>query len=91
MLEFKNGDRRYLGYSFSEILANKYRDIDKKFDLIIPIPINEKRLKTRGFNQSEILCRALTDTGKVNVPRTIAGGRCELETDTGDIEISISK
>lgn len=32
-----------------------------------------------------------TDTGKVNVPRTIAGGRCELETDTGDIEISISK
>lgn len=30
-----------------------------------------------------------TDTGRINVPNSITGGRCEIETDTGDIKISI--
>ena len=29
-----------------------------------------------------------TDTGDVNVPRTTGGGRCEINTDTGDITIT---
>ena len=28
-----------------------------------------------------------TDTGSVNVPKTVGGGRCEITTDTGDIKI----
>lgn len=31
-----------------------------------------------------------TDTGKVNVPKTISGGRCEVTTDTGDITITVN-
>lgn len=30
-----------------------------------------------------------TDTGRVEVPKTITGGRCEITTDTGDIRIEI--
>jgi len=30
-----------------------------------------------------------TDTGDVDVPQTITGGRCEITTDTGDVEIKI--
>lgn len=30
-----------------------------------------------------------TDTGDVDVPETIAGGKCEINTDTGDIKIKI--
>ena len=30
-----------------------------------------------------------TDTGSVDVPKTISGGRCEITTDTGDIRISV--
>ena len=30
-----------------------------------------------------------TDTGNIDVPKTITGGRCEITTDTGDIKISI--
>lgn len=30
-----------------------------------------------------------TDTGRVRVPATAVGGRCEITTDTGDIEITI--
>ncbi len=32
---------------------------------------------------------AETDTGKVDVPKTVSGGICEINTDTGDIKISI--
>ncbi len=32
-----------------------------------------------------------TDTGEKDVPNTHTGGRCEITTDTGDIEIRISK
>ncbi|MBE6671636.1 MAG: DUF4097 domain-containing protein [Ruminococcaceae bacterium] len=31
-----------------------------------------------------------TDTGKVNVPKSTTGGKCEITTDTGDIIISIN-
>ncbi len=30
-----------------------------------------------------------TDTGSVNVPKSTDGGRCEIETDTGDIKITV--
>lgn len=33
---------------------------------------------------------AETDTGRVDVPKTTTGGKCEIETDTGNIKISIS-
>ncbi len=32
-----------------------------------------------------------TDTGRIRVPKTVTGGRCEIITDTGDIEIQIQK
>ena len=30
-----------------------------------------------------------TDTGRVDVPKTVEGGRCEITTDTGDIKITV--
>lgn len=32
-----------------------------------------------------------TDTGDVDVPDTVSGGRCEITTDTGDVEIRIKQ
>ena len=32
---------------------------------------------------------AETDTGRINVPKNGNGGRCEIETDTGDIKITV--
>ena len=31
-----------------------------------------------------------TDTGHVNVPKTIVGGRCEITTDTGDVDMIVN-
>ena len=32
-----------------------------------------------------------TDTGRISVPDTVTGGRCEITTDTGNINVSIQK
>ena len=42
-----------------------------------------------GTLLSEKVFFANSDTGRVDVPKTINGGRCEITTDTGDIKINI--
>ena len=43
----------------------------------------------KGSLRSEKVFIARTDTGHVDVPKTITGGRCEITTDTGDIHITV--
>ena len=42
-----------------------------------------------GTLRSEKIFFAESDTGKISVPRSVTGGKCEITTDTGDIEIEI--
>ena len=43
----------------------------------------------KGSLLSKKVFIAKTDTGKVDVPKTISGGRCEITTATGDIIITV--
>ncbi len=43
----------------------------------------------KGSLLTEKVFIANTDTGRVDVPKSATGGRCEIATDTGDIEINI--
>ena len=42
-----------------------------------------------GSLMSEKVFIAKTDTGHINVPKTVNGGRCEITTDTGNIKITV--
>jgi len=43
----------------------------------------------KGTLLSEKVFMANSDTGKISFHKTVTGGRCEIETDTGDIKIQI--
>ncbi|MBE6870677.1 MAG: DUF4097 domain-containing protein [Ruminococcaceae bacterium] len=43
----------------------------------------------RGSLLSDKVFIAKTDTGKIDVPNTTAGGRCEITTNTGDITVKV--
>lgn len=45
----------------------------------------------RGSLLSEKVFIAAADTGKVDVPNTVTGGKCQITTDTGDIVITIEE
>lgn len=55
---------KVLGRAYGEklITSSHYQDID----YLIPVPLHQKRFRRRGFNQSEELCRGLTQS--MNVP-----------------------
>lgn len=44
----------------------------------------------KGSLLSDKIFMVETDTGKIDVPQSTSGGKCEISTDTGDIKISIS-
>lgn len=45
----------------------------------------------RGTLKSEKVFLTDTSTGWINVPKTTSGGRCEITTSTGNIDIAILK
>lgn len=44
-----------------------------------------------GSLLSDKVFTAKTDTGRISVPKTTTGGKCEITTDTGDIDITIKE
>ncbi|MGL5123536.1 MAG: ComF family protein [Fusobacteriaceae bacterium] len=53
--DYKLKNRKYLGNVLSIIVESKIKKImrEEKIDIVIPVPINEKRMLERGFNQVE--------------------------------------
>lgn len=43
-----------------------------------------------GTLLSEKVFLVESDTGEINVPKTVSGGRCEIRTDIGDIQIELA-
>ncbi|MFC1495872.1 ComF family protein [Candidatus Margulisiibacteriota bacterium] len=69
---FKFKKRGRLAKPLSLLMSNyiNHHLWKKSIDLLIPVPLHEKRLQERGFNQSELLCLNITKT--LNLP-TVAG------------------
>ena len=67
ILQYKFNDKAYLYKTFCEfIVANKkVFDFIKKYDIIISVPIHKKRMKTRGYNQSELIAKELAKRTKL--------------------------
>lgn len=66
IISFKQNGIKHIGETFAWLIERKFNELNLNVDMIIPVPINDNRLKERGFNQSEILAGELVSTGKVN-------------------------
>jgi len=65
---FKYSGFKKLKYRLGEFLVKRIYTIinSQPVDLIVPVPLHKKREKSRGYNQSALLCEAII--GKLNVP-----------------------
>jgi ComF family protein len=62
---FKFSGRKDVGRCLVRLVEKKIVAFSTKFDSIIPLPVTEKRLKERGFNQSFIISEEISKmTGK---------------------------
>ncbi len=57
---------RAVAEPLGERLAACLADLHWPIDLIVPVPLHQERLRTRGYNQAEMLARALSH--RVGVP-----------------------
>ncbi len=58
---FKFLSGKYLHGFLSECLERKYADIEENIDLITFIPMTKKARRKRGYNQSELLAKGLSE------------------------------
>ncbi len=69
ILNYKFKEKAYLYKSFARIIANDEvfkKQFINKYDCIISVPIHKKRLKTRGYNQSELIAKEVSKLCKMN-------------------------
>lgn len=66
MLKYKFNSNRYLAKGFAEILYKKIIKFKLEPDIIIPVPISDKRMFERGFNQSDLIAKYLSQLSNYN-------------------------
>lgn len=74
IINFKFNDESYKYKMFAEfitkniIFSNKRAfQIIKSYDIIIPVPISKKRLKQRGYNQSQLIAKQLANAMEIQL------------------------
>jgi ComF family protein len=65
ILNFKYQDARYLGDLIAEKIAETVLKIEMEFDVVIPVPSHYIRRWFRGYNQSEILARLISERTQI--------------------------
>ncbi len=58
-IKYKFGEQNYRYKAFANFIIKdkKICGFLKKYDIIIPVPISKKRIKQRGYNQSELIIK----------------------------------
>lgn len=69
ILKYKFQDKSYLYKTFVNFLLKneKFFEIIKSYDTIIPVTISKKRQKERGYNQSYLLAKDIAQKTGINI------------------------
>ena len=60
VLSFKYRNLRAIANCLGDFMAGYYKVNNLTGDILVPVPLNEKRIRDRGYNQSELLARAIS-------------------------------
>jgi len=72
VLDLKYNRRKYVVPFMAKKMLLKFEDFGAMPDIVVPVPITEKRYKNRGFNQAELLADELA---------SLTGNQFEVKTD----------
>ena len=70
--KMKYADQPMIGYQLGQQAAREmqYTDFFDEIDVIIPIPLHPKRLRERGYNQSEFIARGISEVTGIPMDTT---------------------
>lgn len=58
-----------LARPMGELLADYLAQNPLPVDLLVPVPLHRRRRRERGFNQAELLCRAMSSRSEIEIDR----------------------
>lgn len=63
LIDYKFNDKPYLYKTFASIILSNKKIVDfiNNYEIIIPIPIHRKRIINRGYNQSELIAKEISN------------------------------
>lgn len=69
LIEYKFGEQSYLFHLFCEMFVKNKNACEflKSYDIIIPVPIHKKRKNQRGYNQSELIAKELSNKTGITI------------------------
>lgn len=59
VLKFKNDNAKYLAPHMAKFMLNRLKQETVSFDLILPVPLSEKSLDKRKYNQASLLAEEI--------------------------------
>lgn len=72
IFSLKYSGRKYMAHPIGEIMKDKLEVEELTADVIVPVPIHERRRRTRGFNQTEEIGKDLAErTGMELLPDAV--------------------
>lgn len=71
MLSYKFHNTKYVGMAFAEILTGLIRKYNIDADIIIAVPISKERLRERGYNQSAVIAKKVSEFTKIKYKEDI--------------------
>lgn len=62
ILRYKFSNQAYLNHFFAQMIAKNVenRKLLQQYDLIIPVPMHQKKMQKRGYNQTELVANELS-------------------------------
>lgn len=88
ILQYKFHDKVYLANMFFEFFVKneKVCGFLKKYDIIIPVPMSNKKIAQRGYNQSELVARKISKYTAIPIEKQVL-----LKQKDNQIQSSLNK
>ncbi len=69
IINYKFNDKSYIYKTLSKYMLKNENFIEKikSYDIILPVPISSKRNKERGYNQSELIAREISNMAQLQM------------------------
>ena len=88
IIQYKFNNKSYLYKTFCEFIVKNKKTFDfiKSYDIIIPVPMHNRKKALRGYNQSELIAKELAKTAKIKIVTDVL-----IKTKNNKVQSSLNK
>ena len=88
IIQYKFNNKSYLYKTFCEFIVKNKKAFDfiKSYDIIIPVPMHNRKKALRGYNQSELIAKELAKTAKIKIITDVL-----IKTKNNKVQSSLNK